>query len=369
MRLGFDAKRLFHNATGLGNYSRDLLRILARFYPEHQYLLFHPKPKSIDWLPLTGNMSEHLPKKFWHRKFKSLWRSKYIVPTLKSSKIDIYHGLSGELPIGIEKTNIKTVVTIHDLIFMRYPAYYSFFDRKIHFLKFRRAARIADKVVAISEQTKRDIIEFLKIPQEKITVIYQGCHEAFKNTHHQKDLNTFAEQKKLPKNFVLYVGTIEPRKNLLALIKALHQTDIPLVVVGKRTAYFKEVQTFIAANEMASQVLFFEGLTMNDLSKLYALATIFCYPSQFEGFGIPIIEALYSGTPVITSKGGCFPEAGGKHSCYINPENAEAIKTAVQSLWNDPIKRKEMAAKGKVHAQRFEDEKIAEAYFNLYKGL
>ena len=158
MRIGYDAKRLFHNNTGLGNYSRDLIRILTKFYTKNSYLLYNPKKgnRSID---LASNATEILPKgKFW-KKFSSFWRQKAIVKQLINDKIEIYHGLSGELPRGIENTKIKTVVTIHDLIFVRYPKLYSFFDRKIHFNKFKYAAETADIVIAISEQTKRDIIK------------------------------------------------------------------------------------------------------------------------------------------------------------------------------------------------------------------
>ena len=302
MRLGFDAKRLFHNRTGLGNYSRDLLKGLMNFYSGNEYLLYNPKPKKIDRIPLK-NATERLPYNFWHKKFPAIWRSKGIVKQLKKDGVQIFHGLSGELPLGIENTAIKTVVTIHDLIFERYPQYYPVFERKMHHAKFLRAARIADIVVAISEQTKLDIVRYLQIPPEKIRVIYQGCHSAFREKYTAENLEATSQKYALPPKFILNVGTIEPRKNLLTLVKALKQKNIPLVVVGGKTNYFKQVMRFIKANDMSEQVRFLDGITMHTLAKIYQLATIFCYPSHFEGFGIPIIEALYSGTPVITSTG------------------------------------------------------------------
>ena len=369
MKLGFDAKRLFHNATGLGNYSRDLIRILSQFYPEHQYLLYHPKTKSIDRLPLTNGISERLPEGFWNKKIKTLWRSKNIVKQLLKDNIQIYHGLSGELPIGIDKTPIKTIVTIHDLIFMRYPKYYSFFDRNIHLRKFQHAVNIADQVVAISEQTKKDIVDFLGVPSNKVCVIYQGCHYSFKKDYTASEMNLFHQKHHLPPQFILYVGTIEPRKNLLSLVKSLYGTDIPLVAVGKKTKYFKRIQTFIESRQMQNQVRFLEGLEMDSLAKLYHRTTIFCYPSLFEGFGIPIIEALYSGTPVITSKGSCFSEAGGSNSIYIEPNNIKALSNNIQQLWYDSNQREKMAESGKKYAHRFDDRVVAQQYINLYKEL
>src|SRR5690554_1012496 len=158
MKIGFDAKRYFHNNTGLGNYSRDLVRILSGYYPENTYYLYNTKPnieRSV--LINTKHTIERLPSSFFAKKFKSIWRMAGIKKQLKKDGIHIYHGLSGEIPINLPD-KIKSVVTIHDLIFMRYPHLYSFFDRKIHFWKFKYAAKHADYVIAISEQTKKDII-------------------------------------------------------------------------------------------------------------------------------------------------------------------------------------------------------------------
>ncbi|WP_299176000.1 glycosyltransferase, partial [uncultured Chryseobacterium sp.] len=181
MKIAFDAKRLFHNASGLGNYSRDLVRILSNKFPENEYLLFN-KNKSERGKEILENPNVHFietSKGKMSRQFK-------MGKDAQKENADIFHGLSGELPLKWDNTPIKKVVTIHDLIFVRYPQYYSFFDRKIHFWKFRKAAQAANKIIAISEQTKRDIIEYLKVPESKIEVIYQGCHKAFKEQQPQE---------------------------------------------------------------------------------------------------------------------------------------------------------------------------------------
>ena len=178
-RIAFDAKRITSNATGLGNYSRFVVEALATFHPEHRYYLCSPKKgnpalystlqqrEGIEWLLPEGGTGG------------SLWRNFGVVPRLQKEGIDLFHGLSHELPLGIYGKGIATVVTIHDLIFIRYPHYYKPVDRLLYRLKYGHAARRADRVIAISEQTKRDVMEFFHVPADRIDVVYQGCSPAF----------------------------------------------------------------------------------------------------------------------------------------------------------------------------------------------
>ena len=369
MKLGFDAKRIFHNTTGLGNYSRDLISVLSKFYPNNEYILYNPKPKKVNHFQLPTQTTEVLPKdKIW-QKFSSIWRQGPIVKQLQEDKIKIYHGLTGEIPIGLPKSTIKSVVTIHDLIFVRYPKLYSFFDRKIYLKKILYATKNTDKIIAISEQTKRDLISFLKIDETKIEVIYQGCNAVFKEKQTEKLKKEILNKYNLPDEFILNVGTIEERKNVVSVIKAIKNIDVPLVVVGGKTPYFKEVKRCVEQHNLENRVYFLEKLSVQELSGLYQLATIFVYPSIFEGFGIPIIEAMYSKTPVITSKGSCFSEAGGLHSIYVNHQDVEGLEYNIQFLLDNPDKREEIVSKGYEFVQKFNDEDIAKSYIDLYKKL
>ncbi|MCF6350595.1 MAG: glycosyltransferase family 4 protein [Flavobacteriaceae bacterium] len=369
MRIGYDAKRLFHNHTGLGNYSRDLLKILSQFYPKNKYLLYNPK-RTKRIVDLSSNTSEIFPKeKFW-KFFSSIWRQKAITKQLINDKIDIYHGLSGELPRGINKTKIKTVVTIHDLIFVRYPKLYSFFDRKIHFNKFKYAAKTADVVVAISEQTKRDIINFLGISATKIVVLYQGCNHEFKKEFTAKEKKEVLSKYNLPKQYILNVGTVEERKNLLSVVKAIKSSTINLVVVGKdNSSYAQVVKKYIKENNLQDNVQFLKNVNITELAIIYQLASVFVYPSIFEGFGIPIIEALYSKTPVITSKGGCFIEAGGSNSKYIDALDSKEMAKQINAILNNEDLSKSMINKGYEFVQKFKNELLAKNMYNLYKKL
>ena len=300
IRIGYDGKRFFHNSTGLGNYSRNLITVLSKYFPENEYLLYNPK-KSDNHTLAKFNISvqEILPKNFISKKLKSLWRLCFVSDSIEKNTA-IFHGLSGEIPLGIS-SKVKKVVTIHDLIFIRYPKLYSFFDRKIHFLKFKYAAQKSDIVVAISEQTKNDIITYFGISEDKIKVIYQGCDPVYKENYSESEKTEVIKRFHLPQKFILNVGTIETRKNAFLIVKAIQGTNIPLVLVGRKTAYCKEIDDFISQIKMQNQVLYLTKISQSDLAILYQAASIFVYPSIFEGFGIPIIEALYSKTPVITT--------------------------------------------------------------------
>lgn len=370
MNIGYEAKRVFHNKTGLGNYSRDLVRILATYYPENEHFLYNPK-KNKETLFNTNlnNVFEKLPSTPFYKKFYNLWRQKGIINDLKTDKIDIFHGLSGEIPSGLKNKNIKSVVTIHDLIFMRYPHLYSFFDRKIHFFKFKKSTKNADLVIAISVQTKADIITYLKIPANKIKVVYQGCQNVFKQNYSTEDKNEVAGKYNLPKEFVLNVGTIEERKNALTIVKAIKNIDTKLVLIGKQTDYSDKIKTYIKENNLEEKVIFLQGLSSKELAITYQLATVFVYPSVFEGFGIPIIEALFSKTPVITTNSGVFPEAGGPNSVYINPDNVADLKVEIEKLLGNKNLRNEIASKGFEFVQKFNDEVIASEIMQCYKSL
>lgn len=369
MKIGYDAKRLFHNNTGLGNYSRDLVRIMAHFYPKNEYHLYNPKLKKIDTLLNSDSIIEHLPQKKIDKIAPSLWRSKNVVKDLIHNNISIYHGLSAEIPYGIEKTTIKSIVTIHDLIFLRYPEFYKKIDVFLYTKKLQNALLNANLIIAISEQTKEDIITFFGIKASKIKVIYQGCHTIFKQVIPENYKKEVSSKFKLPNKFLLNVGTLETRKNALQIIKSIKGTKIPLVLVGRKTPYFFEIKEFISKNKMENQIIHLENINLKELAVLYQLATIFIYPSLFEGFGIPIIEALYSSTPVITSTNGCFSEAAGPNSIYVNPNDKRELREKIIDLWENESLQSNMKKEGLTFVQKFNDDVLANQWQNTYCEL
>ncbi|HRP70010.1 MAG TPA: glycosyltransferase family 1 protein [Turneriella sp.] len=379
MRIAFDAKRAFHNQTGLGHYSRSLIQAVATHFPQHEYFLCNPKPSAL--FPLReNNLHEVLPTTFWAKKFSSLWRSGGIKKDLARLKIDLYHGLSHEIPRGIHKTNIKSVVTIHDLIHERYPEQYSAIDVRVYRHKFRYACANADAIIAISEQTKRDIIDFYNIPEKKIRVCYQSCNPIFEKNVSTKEKERVRRMYSLPPKYFLYVGSIIERKNLLNVLKALYllknKTSTPLVVIGNGKKYKNEVKNYLRENQLINRVIFLsenkaastpEFISSAVFPALYQMATAMVYPSSFEGFGIPVLEALWSRLPVITSNTSCLPEAGGPSSYYITPTSPQEIATAMERIENDILLAKKMADAGLKYAANFTSAKSAAAVMQVYE--
>jgi len=368
MKIGYDGKRAANNLTGLGNYSRSLIAHLASQFPAHQYFIYTPKVKEkILGFPLFSkkNIKIVLPIKGNN---KILWRSFGIKNQLLNDKIDIFHGLSHEIPFGIQHTKIKSIVTMHDLIFLRRPQYYQFIDRTIYRLKSEYACKHADRIIAISEQTKKDIIELYHTNPEKIEVIYQSCDDSFKTLlpHEVKEKVRYKYQ--LPTKYLLYVGTIEARKNLLVLIKALPKigNDVKLVVVGKETGYTKLVKREIEKLNLQNRVICLTGLPFTDLPSIYQMASIFILPSYYEGFGIPIIEALYGNVPVIAAKGSCLEEAGGPDSLYFSPDDHHELANKINTVLTDEQLQETMKRKGLIYVQRFNSEIVNQQLMDCY---
>jgi glycosyltransferase involved in cell wall biosynthesis len=370
MKIGYDAKRAFFNSSGLGNYSRDTIANLSQQFPNNEYVLYSPKPSQSLPFYYADNLCIKGPDKLNHKIFSSLWRSGGITPQLVTDKINLFHGLSNELPQRIEETQIPSVVTIHDVIFMRYPQFYSAIDRKIYEKKFRESSFAATKVIAVSQQTKDDLIHFFQVPEQKIEVVYQGCNPIFWESAGEGKKNEILLKYLIPDQFMLYVGTIEERKNLLTIVKAihLHKINYPLVVVGKPTSYLNKVKAYIEKNKIEN-VYILHNVPSDDLPALYQIAELFIYPSLFEGFGIPILEALVSKTPVISSKGGCFHEAGGKSSIYISPDNVDEMAQEINRVICDQDLREKMQDDGFEYAKQFKRERIAQNIMNVYKMI
>jgi glycosyltransferase involved in cell wall biosynthesis len=367
MDLGFDAKRAFHNATGLGNYARDVLRILHRHRPEHTLHAYTPGGGRVPFELEGARFRVHRPRGPLGRLLPSLWRQRGIVRELVSDGVRVFHGLSHELPAGIERTGVAPVVTIHDLVFERFPELYKPIDRRIYQAKARSAVRRARLVVAISEQTRRDLEEIYGLAPERIRVVYQTCHAAFRSPVAPGLLEDVRRRFALPATFLLAVGTVERRKNLALAVEALAGLDgVPLIAVGRATPYQAELEALARARGVSGRIRFLQGVSTPDLVALYRLATIVLYPSRYEGFGIPILEALFSGAPVVTTRGGVFAEVGGPGAVYVDPDDVDALRRELERLLGDPAARRALSDAGRRHATRFDEESIAGALCAVY---
>ncbi|PHI18417.1 group 1 glycosyl transferase [Lewinellaceae bacterium SD302] len=372
MHLGFDAKRLFNNFTGLGNYSRTLLRNLAEAAPENAYYLYSPKAERQDETEhFFGNPAYQVITPPASRRL--LWRSWGVKREISQHRLDLFHGLSHELPLGIRKTGVPAVVTMHDLIYRHYPNQYATFDNYVYQQKFSYACENADLVVAISESTKADVQKFFGTPSEKIRVIYQSCDVRFMLERSPSAREEIADRYKLPESFSLYVGSLIERKNLIGIVEALallpENLRHPLVIVGGGGAAYRKKVEQRAYELGVGKLLLFRKVDFDDLPVVYQMAETFLYPSFYEGFGIPIIEALNSGVPVITSNRSSLPEAAGPDSLLIDPEDYSQIATAWQKSLEDQTLRERMIQNGRQYAKRFLAEPVTLQWLELYKDL
>jgi len=372
MKLAYDAKRLFHNATGLGNYSRTLLANIVAEYPSDQYHLYSADITGSRWKS-SFSSPNFIPKNYSGNN-KSYWRSYGITRELEAEQIDIYHGLSNELPFNIKKSNVKSVVTIHDMIYYRRPQDFKIIDRNIYHQKTKRACISADVIVAISEQTKSDIIDILRIPEQKVKVVYQSCSPLYFQPQTKETVAVQKAKLNLPDKYILNVGTYEQRKNQWNMIEAYatlpNEAHVPLLLVG-RGKFKRQLQQLARKLGVADKVQFRSDITNNqDMQSLYQLATCFVYPSLYEGFGIPVIEAILSGTPVITSSTTSLPEAAGPHCTLVDPTNIEAIAAAMEQSILNPESLKEKVELSKTYVLgKFAAQQTARDMMAVYQSL
>lgn len=371
MIVGYDAKRAFSNNTGLGNYSRTLIRAMGEHYPENRILLYTPaktrNERMKDILALK-NISVKTPSGFLRG---AAWRTFGLAYDLRRDQVNVYHGLSNELPVNIHRSRIRSVITVHDIIFKRFPQFYPAADRLIYDLKTKSGCRKADAIVAVSNRTKEDMVAAYKIPQEKINVIYQSCDPIFLSPVTAHTMKSVAGNYKLPAAFMLYVGSVTPRKNLMGIVNAMRlmKNDIPLLVIGSGGDYLKSVRKYVDENRLAHRVIWNSDVPFADFPAIYSLARFLVYPSHQEGFGIPVIESLYCGTPVVASAGTSLEEAGGPAQVYVNPADTEQLAAALDRVTDDQMLRQEMAMKGKAYVRRFNGTVIAEEWMSLYTRL
>ncbi len=370
MKIGFDAKRLFFNGSGLGVYSRSTVGILLNYAPENEYTLFSPRAGNRYGFEVPDDVATVLPEGM-ASKFGSLWRSYAMAGAIRRSGVDIYHGLSAELPADIRRAGVGSVVTVHDLIFVHHPELYKPADRYLYTKKYGRSCRDADRIIAISRLTADELMKYWGIPASKIDVVYQGCSPVFGEAVPEERLRAVRERYSLPDSYILSVGSIEPRKNLLLTVRAMaeHGVEGDLVACGRHTPYADEVMAYARQHGIADRVHLRHNITFDDLPAIYRMADVFVYPSFYEGFGIPILEALNSRVPVVTTAGGVFPETGGDACIYIDPHSSAEMAAAIDEIRRDNTLRAGMIDRGLGHAALFGEPSIAANLMAVYESV
>jgi len=356
MKIGFDAKRYYHNHTGLGNYSRSIIKGLQALYPDDDYLLYDEKTFS--------------------RTFK-LGRK------AARDGCTLFHGLSNELPSDILKSGVRSILTFHDAAWRTYPQMYHWLDRQIYDFKYGRSCHVANHVIAISESTKKDIIRFYDIPEVKISVIYQPVQDLFYKPLSQEEADKLIADavssgmisSSLPQDFILNVGSINSRKNLLGLVQALElipaEQRPPLLVVGNGREYKQDVLNYIAKHHLEQYVRIETHVSDNKvLQALYSKALLMAYPSHYEGFGLPVVEAALQQCPILTSNVSSLPEAAGPGALLCDPDDVESIHKYLTELLDDSSMAQRLAEVAEEYARsHFDPRSLTEQLHDLYNEI
>ena len=265
-------------------------------------------------------------------------------------------------------------MTIHDLIFKIYPETYPFIDRLIYDKKFRYSCKNSDAIVAISESTKNDIVRFYGIDPDKIHVIYPLCDPEYFTWKSEEYISTVIEKYGLPDEYILYTGSITERKNLGTLIKAYSLLDknfrLPLIIAGSGGAYKNKVKDMVSQLGLQGNIHFTGTIQYTgELQAIYRHAKVFVFPSLYEGYGLPVMEALLCKTPVITSAGSSLAEAGGPHSYYVDPLKPEEIAQGITFILGNSDHSKMMSEKGYEYSSHFNGKMISRQMMELYTRI
>lgn len=361
MRIGFDAKRIFLNKTGLGSYGRNLINGLNELESDDNYFLYTTKDSAIfDTSRLNNNFHKKLCSSF----SKSAWRTFSIEKDLQKDGINLYHGISNELPLYLNK-KIKTIVDIHDLLFIRFPKFYSFLDNKVFRYKTEMACRDANKIIATSNATKEDIVNYYNINPDKIGVVYQSCDASFFKEKTIEEKEIIRQKYNLPKEYILCVGTIQERKNQKQILEAIQiaKHKIPLVLVGSGKSYKTELIEFALKNNL-ELIIPSQFVINEDLPAIYQMAKLFVFPGFYEGFGIPVLEAMASKTQVITSINTSMGEIVKDTRCLINPLSVEDIADRIDSFLEN--KNQHLITQNYKRSLEFTNKKFAQQVVNIY---
>ncbi|MCZ2129906.1 MAG: glycosyltransferase family 4 protein [Bacteroidia bacterium] len=355
LKIGFDAKRIFNNHTGLGVYGRNLVGNLAKQYPANQYFLFTPKETTL-FRPNPRNTTIIKPS----TPFKALWRSYGINKEIVQNNLDIYHGLSNEIPFKLSKS-VKYVCTIHDLIWLRMPETYKSIDRYFYTKKLKHACTNSDIIIATSHQTANDIQELMHVPAHKIRIVYQTGPEI--PSHIRSD-------SPLESPYFFYLSSFQERKNHIPLLKAFanikDKSNRMLVLAGAEGNTLKEVQQFVASNKLQSDVKILTNIS--DVQKYWWLkhADAFVYPSAYEGFGIPLIEAMQLGIPLILHDIPVFREIAENTAQYFSLKSEGSLEQELMDFTHN--KEPNSCVKAQI-LPKFSPEHTNQQLFSVYDEL
>ncbi len=368
MKIAIDIREAAKGRAGKGWYTYNLVSELLKLDKENQYILYTDQEEN--GLSPHKNAEVRLitePSWKWHLA---------VIKDLKKEKPDLFFAPTSYIIPALVPKSIKTVITVHDLVAYYFPKTHSLKATLIERSTLRKALKKASAVLVVSENTKKDLLKKFRYPENKIFVTYCAASDVYKHKPSEHELEDIQKRLKLPANFILGVSTLEPRKNFALLIKSFvvikrKFPEYKLVLVGKRGWKMKAIEEAVQHYQLQDDVIFTGYLEDQDLRRIYALAKVFVFPSLYEGFGIPPLEAMASGCPVVSSNAASLPEVVGEAGLLIDPTNSLKFADAIASIITNEHLRQMFIERGKEQAEKFswvESAKTALAVFREVAG-
>mgnify|MGYP000549758417 CR=1 FL=1 len=365
MRIGIDARLIYYRQAGIGQYTQSLIAGLAQEVSPDQGDEFIILQHRHDGHPLTPG--PHFKRRStWtpcHHPLEQLTLPLEIWPL----RLDLLHSPDYIPPF---RRNCRSVITVHDLAFIHFPELLTAESAR-YYGQIDQAVRDAEGIIAVSQSTKRDLMNLLGVPAHRVTVVYEAASPIFRVIQDPAVLEDVRARYSLPPRFILFLGTIEPRKNLPTLIQAyrlLRARDVPpLVVAGAKGWLFDSVLTLVEQLGLGEQVLFTGGIPWADVPAFYNLAEVLVFPSLYEGFGLPPLEAMACGTPVIAANVSSIPEVVGDAGLLVDPNDAAALAAALARLLNDAALRQDLRCRGLARAAEFSWHRAARETLAVYR--
>lgn len=379
-RVGINARYLQRQMTGIEKYTYELIKNVALNDPNTDYYIFFMKNIPVPDMDFPGNVKK-INSRFSGKRvsIKLFWELVYLFFEIKKYKLDVFHGPAFFVPL-LKPKRCKFITTVHDLAFLTSPKTFTFSTRLYFFLLFKVSLKLCDKIIAVSNVTKKDMIEHYSIHEEKVLVIHSGISAFYKPTSSEERKKKVLLKYNILEKYILFVGALSPRKNVVSILKAYKtyntylqkqqkKESITLVLVGKKAWLYDDIFSFIFENKMGKSVLFLDYVPENDLVVLYSNAELFLFPSLYEGFGFPVLEAMACGTPVITSNVSSLPEVAGNAAILVDPKNVEEITEAMIKITHNPKLKEEFIKKGKEQVKKFTWKESAQKTIEVYHEL
>lgn len=374
MRITLDISPYLHKHAGLGRYSGELLQAMRRIAPQHEYLgLYHGtnelKPEGA--LADLATFRVPMGAKPWRMSVLLAYYARRPMD-LKLPPSDVFHGTDHLLP---PLKNSRTVFTIHDIIFRFLPQYHLPLNRWYLDLMLPKFMQRADVVIAVSENTRRDVARLMQVPADKVSVIYEGVNAQFRPINDPARCELVRRKYKLPARYILFFSTIEPRKNLVTLLEAYarlrkQMADAPsLVVMGRKGWLYEDTLKRIVELGLTQDVFLTDWVEGEDVPVVLSLAEVFVFPSLYEGFGLTPLEAMACGAPVISSNASSLPEVIGDAGILLDPHDVGGFANAMLRVLSDDARRRELRARGLHQAAKFTWERAARETLAVYERL